>query len=126
VILALGVAFLGIVTSLLISVAERTREIGILKALGAIPSQIARSIVLEALVLALVGLLLALPAGNLFATFMEGPVARAFTGWSMPHRYPWDVLSQLLVALPLVSALAAWLPARQAARVKVTEAIEYE
>lgn len=126
VILALAVAFLGIVTSLLISVAERNREIGILKALGAIPSQIARSIVLEALVLAMIGLVLALPAGNLFASFMEGPVARAFTGWGMPHYYPWDVLIQLMVALPLVSALAAWVPARQAARVKVTEAIEYE
>jgi len=126
VILALGVAFLGIVTSLLISVAERTREIGILKALGALPGQIARSVVLEALVLALVGLVLSLPAGNLFAAFMEGPVATAFTGWSMSHQYPWDVLGQLLVALPLVSFLAAWIPARQAARVKVTEAIEYE
>ena len=124
--LALGVAFLGIVTSLLISVAERTREIGILKALGALPGQIARSIMLEALVLALVGLLLALPAGNLFAAFMEGPVARAFTGWAMPHHYPWEVLGELIVALPLVSFLAAGLPARQAAGVKVTEAIEYE
>lgn len=124
--LALGVAFLGIVTSLLISVAERTRDIGILKALGAVPSQIAGSIVIEALVLALAGLLLALPAGNLFASFMEGPVAVAFTGWSMPHNYPWDTLGQLLFALPLVSALAAWIPARQAAKVKVTEAIEYE
>jgi putative ABC transport system permease protein len=124
--LALGVAFLGIVTALLISVAERTREIGILKALGAVPFQIASSVVVEALVLALVGLMLAIPAGNLFATFMEGPVAVAFTGWTMPHRYPWDVLGQLLFALPVVSALAAWVPARQAARVKVTEAIEYE
>src|SRR6185369_3085401 len=64
--LALLVAFLGIVTSLLISVAERTREIGILKALGALPSQIGRSIVAEALLIALTGLLLAIPAGNLF------------------------------------------------------------
>lgn len=126
VILALGVAFLGIVTSLLISVAERTREIGILKALGAIPAQIATSIVLEALVLAMVGLALALPAGNLFASFMEGPVAKTFAGWSMPHHYPVDLLGQLLVALPLVSFVAAWIPARQAAGVKVTEAIEYE
>ncbi|TGU74203.1 FtsX-like permease family protein [Geomonas terrae] len=124
--LALGVAFLGIVTSLLISVAERTREIGILKALGALPGQIARSVVLEALVLALVGLVVALPAGNLFASFMEGPVARAFTGWAMPHHYPWEVLGQLLVLLPLVSFLAAGIPARQAAAVKVTEAVGYE
>ena len=124
--LALVVAFLGIVTSLLISVAERTREIGVLKALGAIPSQIVRSIVVEALVIALVGLVVAIPAGNLFAAFMEGAVAEFFTGWSMPHVYPWDILAQLLVSLPLISALAAWIPARQAGRLKVTEAIEYE
>lgn len=126
VLLALIVAFLGIVTALLISVAERTREIGILKALGAIPSQIGRSIVVEALALAFAGLLLALPAGNLFAVFMEGAIAEFFTGWRMPHHYPWDILAQLLVALPLISALAAWIPARQAGRLKITEAIEYE
>jgi len=126
VILALVVAFLGIVTALLISVAERTREIGILKALGAIPAQLARSIVLEALILALVGLVLALPAGMLFALFMEGPLAELFTGWVMPHYYPWEILFQLLVALPLISAIAAWVPARQAGRLQVTAAIEYE
>lgn len=124
--LALVVAFLGIVTALLISVAERTREIGILKALGALPDQLARSIVLEALLLALVGLVLALPAGNLFASFMEGPLAELFTGWIMPHSYPWEILAQLLIALPLISALAAWIPARQAGRMKIVEAIEYE
>ena len=124
--LALLVAFLGIVTSLLISVAERTREIGILKALGALPSQIGRSIVVEALALALTGLLLALPAGNLFALFMEGAIAEFFTGWRMPHHYPWEILVQLLVALPLISAFAAWIPARQAGKLKITEAIEYE
>ncbi|WP_243688427.1 ABC transporter permease, partial [Geotalea toluenoxydans] len=124
--LALAVAFLGIVTSLLISVSERTREIGVLKALGAIPSQIVRSVVAEALVISLVAVIVAIPAGNLFASFMEGAVARFFTGWSMPHLYPWDILIQLFVALPFVSAVAAWVPARQAARLKITEAIEYE
>ncbi|MBI1919613.1 MAG: FtsX-like permease family protein [Geobacter sp.] len=124
--LAVGVAFLGIVTSLLISVAERSREIGILKALGAVPQQIGLSIVGEALVLALVGLVIALPAGDLFASFMEGPVAKTFTGWGMPHQYPWDILGQLLVSLPVISALAAWVPARQGVRLKGTEAITYE
>jgi len=126
VVLALLVAFLGIVTALLISVAERTREIGILKALGALRAQIGRSIVVEALALALTGLVLAIPAGNLFALFMEGAIAEFFTGWRMPHHYPWDILAQLLIFLPLISAFAAWIPARQAGRLKITEAIEYE
>ncbi len=126
VVLALVVAFLGIITALLISVAERTRELGILKAVGALPGQLGRSVVLEALLLAFVGLALAIPTGNLFAMFMEGPLAELFTGWIMPHYYPWETLAELMVALPLISALAAWFPARQAGRMKITEAIEYE
>jgi putative ABC transport system permease protein len=124
--IALVVAFLGIVTALLISVAERTREIGILKALGALGPQIGRSVVLEALLLAFTGLLLALPLGDLLARFMETSVAETFAGWRMPHQYPFGLLGQLLIALPVVSAFAAWVPARQAVRTKVTEAIEYE
>jgi putative ABC transport system permease protein len=53
-------------------------------------------------------------------------VAELFAGWVMPHTYPLALLVGLVVGLPIVSALAAWVPARQAARVKVTEAIEYE
>ena len=44
----------------------------------------------------------------------------------MPSRWSLTVLVQLLVALPIVSAVAAWVPARAAAETKVTEAIEYE
>jgi putative ABC transport system permease protein len=73
-----------------------------------------------------VGLLLSLPAGNLFAVFMERPLAELFTGWVMPHFYPWEILVQLIVALPLISVLAAWIPARQAGKMKIAEAIEYE
>lgn len=126
VLLALAVAFLGIVTSLLISVAERTREIGILKALGAVGSQIGRSVALEGVALAVAGFVLAIPIGSLIARFLETTVAVVFAGWRMPHITPWGILAELAIALPLVSAVAAFVPARQAARVKVTEAIEYE
>lgn len=125
-VLALVVAFLGIVTSLLISVAERSREIGILKSLGGLGAQIRRSVVLEAIALGLTGLALAVPVGALVAVFMQGTVAEVFAGWRMPNRYPWELLLTLVVALPVVSTVAAWVPARQAARVKVTEAITYE
>ena len=124
--LALLVAFLGIVSSLLISVAERTREIGIIKALGGLGPQIRRSIVFEALAVAAVGFVLAVPLGALHARFLEGKVAEVYGGFRIPHRPEHETFYVLLVALPLVSALAAWLPARAAARTKVTEAIEYE
>lgn len=124
--LALLVACLGIASSLVISVVERNREIGILKALGACGGQLARSVVLEGSMLALVGLLLAVPAGNLLAFFNETVVADIYTGWRMPHVYPWALLWTILAILPLVAALASWAPARQAARVEVAAAITYE
>ena len=67
-----------------------------------------------------------LPLGTLLALFVEKTVAVAFAGWSLPHETPWLLLGQLLVALPLLSAASAWVPARQAARTPVTEALEYE
>ena len=124
--LALVVAFLGIVSSLLISVVERTREIGILKALGAVGSQIARSVVIEALTVAIVALILAIPLGALDSRFGETTVAEVFAGFRMTHEFSLEILVELVVALPIVSILAAWLPARGAARIPVTEAIEYE
>jgi putative ABC transport system permease protein len=125
-VLALAVGVLGIVTSLLISVVERTREIGLLKALGALGGQIRRSVALEALAISAAALVLSLPLGTLLALFVEKTVAVAFAGWSLPHETPWLLLGQLLVALPLLSAFSAWVPARQAARTPVTEALEYE
>jgi len=125
-VLALAVGVLGIVTSLLISVVERTREIGLLKALGALGGQIRSSVALEALALSAAAFLLSLPLGTLLALFVEKTVAVAFAGWSLPHETPWLLLGQLLVALPFLSAVSAWVPARQAARTPVTEALEYE
>jgi putative ABC transport system permease protein len=125
-VLALAVGVLGIVTSLLISVVERTREIGLLKALGALGGQIRRSVALEALAISAAALLLSLPLGTLLALFVEKTVAVAFAGWSLPHETPWLLLGQLLITLPLLSAASAWIPARQAARTPVTEALEYE
>lgn len=125
-VLALLVASLGIACSLVISVVERNRELGILKALGALEGQLRRSVVLEGVGLALTGLLLAVPAGNLLALFNEKVVADIYAGWQMPHVYPWPLLGAILVALPLVAAVASWVPARQAARVEVAAAITYE
>ena len=65
-------------------------------------------------------------AALLLALFVEKTVAVAFAGWSLPHETPWLLLGQLLVALPLLSTVSAWVPARQAARTPVTEALEYE
>lgn len=124
--LALLISCLGIASSLVISVAERNREIGILKALGALPNQIALSVVLEGTVIGLTGFALALPLGNLTALLMEKVVAFLYSGWTIPHVYPLALMLTTLVSLPVVVALAAYLPARQAAKLEAAQAITYE
>lgn len=126
VMMSLLVAFMGIITSLLVSVAERTREIGILKAVGALGAQIRRSVLYEALAVSLAGLALALPIGFMISVFLARTVAEITAGWKMPVTFPTEILSELVVALPLTTLFAAWLPARRAARLKVTEAVSYE
>jgi putative ABC transport system permease protein len=124
--MALVVAFVGIATSLLISVVERSREIGIMKALGAARAQIGGAVVLEALAVAACGLALAVPLGILLARFLETTVAESYSGFNMPHAYPLRLLGEILIGLPVLASLAAWLPARQAIALRATETISYE
>jgi putative ABC transport system permease protein len=126
ILMALVVAFVGIATALFISVVERRREIGIMKALGAARSQIGGVVVMEAVEVSLCGGVIAVPIGALVAQFLETIVAEAYAGFEVPHAYPTRLLVQVFVALPLLAAAAAWLPARQAVRLNVTDAIANE
>jgi putative ABC transport system permease protein len=124
--LMLAVALVGIVTSLLSGVVDRRGDLGLLKALGATPSQIRRSVVAEALLMASSGLLLAIPLGAWLARFLETVVADTYAGFIIPGTYPVDLLAWLAVAVPAFSAVAAWLPAQQAARLAAVETIRHE
>lgn len=125
-IVALVVALMGVATSLLVSVADRSRNIGILRALGAAPLQIGGAVILEAVALALVSLVLALPLGELLAWLLRARVSETIAGFRFPRAYPVAALLEMLVGLPLVSIVATWIPARWAAGLNVTEAISYE
>ncbi len=124
--MALAIAVVGIFTSLLISVAERFREISILKALGARGAQIRRSVVLEALSMMIVGFLIALPLHALMARTLGAWTTETYTGVKLPFTFPGDLCAQILILLPLLTLAAAWLPAYRAARVNVVEGISYE
>jgi putative ABC transport system permease protein len=122
--IALVVAFMGVATSLLVSVAERSRDIGILRAIGAVPHQIDRAVILESAAMALISLALAIPLGESLAWFLRARVH--FAGFPLPPAYPAEALRDMTVGLPLVAIVATWIPAGWAARLSVTEAISYE
>lgn len=126
VLVALAVALLGIAVSQLVVVAERSRDIGILRALGAVPSQIGAAVILEAVTLAVVSLAIALPLGDLLAWLLRAHVSETLVGRSFSRAYPLDTMWALLLGLPVAGIVATWIPARWAARLSVTETISYE
>ncbi len=120
------IAALGIVNALMISVAERKRELGVLRAIGGLRSQIRKMILLEAAAIAIVGVLIGAIAGFLNTWFIVRTMAMMVGGWTIPFSFS-PVM--VLIALPLaigIALLAAWLPARKAVNTSVVEAIGYE
>ncbi|QTZ94571.1 ABC transporter permease [Streptomyces auratus] len=121
--LAIGIviAALGIMNTLAMSVAERTREIGALRALGMDRSGIRRMIRLEAVTVAAFGTLLGL-AGGLFGAWAVGSLANA----ALPQyslALPWGTLLLVCLLSLAIGALAAAVPARRAAALSPLEAV---
>ncbi|MGW5861668.1 ABC transporter permease [Streptomyces sp. NPDC055239] len=121
--LAIGVVIsaLGIVNTLAMSVAERTREIGVLRAIGMGRSGIRRMIRLEAVTVAAFGTLLGL-AGGVFGAWAVGALA----GGAMEQytlSMPWGTLVLVCLVSLAIGALAAALPARRAAALSPLEAV---
>jgi putative ABC transport system permease protein len=122
--LAVVVAVLGIVNTLAMSVHERAREVGLLRAVGLDRAGVKRMIRLESLVISLFGGVLGVGLG-VFLGWAVGELAAALEGidtWSLV--LPWGRLALCLAVAALVGVLAALWPARRAARLDVLTAIK--
>jgi putative ABC transport system permease protein len=115
---------LGLINTLAINVLERTREIGVLRAIGATRGQIRRLVVAEALMLSMAGTALGIVAGLALAYALVGYIGASV--YAVTFYFPWGGIL-LAIALALILALlASILPARQAGRVKIVQALQYE
>jgi len=118
--LAVVISILGIINTLALSVVERRREIGMLRAIGAQRKQVRRTIQLESLLIALFGAVLGLVLGVTFgALFTHTLRAQGLTTISIP----WGQVVAFLVVAGVVGVVAALWPAIRAARTKPLEAI---
>ncbi|MBI3448937.1 MAG: ABC transporter permease [Acidobacteria bacterium] len=124
--IAFLVAVMGIVNALLISVAERRREIGILKAIGAVRGQVKRLFVLEAIAVAISGAGLGCLVGAYLTELTVHVLGTAISGWVFPFVYPTQAALASVPALIAVAIGAAWYPARLAVRTAAVEALAYE
>ncbi|HEY1358349.1 MAG TPA: FtsX-like permease family protein [Thermoleophilaceae bacterium] len=120
--LAVIVSLFGIVNTLALSIHERTRELGLLRAVGMSRSQVRTMIRYEAVITALIGAILGLILGAVFA----GLVSRPLTDEGFTLSYPVGTLIMLLVLAAIAGVVAAIGPARRASRLDVLEALAYE
>jgi putative ABC transport system permease protein len=121
--LAILIAVLGIVNTLALSVLERTRELGLLRAIGLRRAQAMRMVTVEAVVISVFGALLGLAVGS----GLGAAVVRALRDEGISTlAFPWSQMAVYLLLASLVGVVAAVLPAIRAARVNVLAAIAYE
>ncbi len=119
------VGLLGLTNTLAMSVLQRLREIGILRAIGTRRRQVRNMVVVEAATLVLVALLLALPLGWILSVLFVRSATDAL-GFSAPYVYPWAWVPGVGVLALLIGGLGAIAPARRASRLDVVTALAYE
>jgi putative ABC transport system permease protein len=120
--LAVIVSLFGIANTLALSIHERTRELGMLRAIGMSRRQVRTMIRYEAVITALIGALLGMVIGVIFAALIAQPLKDE--GFALS--YPIGQLIGMLVFAAFAGVLAAIPPARRASRLDVLEALQYE
>jgi len=120
---AVLIALLGIVNTLLAAVLDRTREIGVLRAVGALRAQVNRIMVVEASLMGLGAAILASVAGAAFGYIFTAVINFQSTGWSLPFTFPTRTVLEAFVISVAAAALASLLPARRAGHLDVRDAL---
>ncbi len=121
--LAILIAVLGVINTLALSVIERTRELGLLRAIGMRRAQVMRMITVESVVISVFGALLGLGVGvALGVTAVQALKDQGITDLGIP----WAQLGTYLLLAAGIGVVAAILPAIRAARLNVLQAISYE
>jgi putative ABC transport system permease protein len=117
---------MGLMGTLSINVLERTREIGVLRAIGAADAAVVRVFVVEGISIGVIswafGSLLALPLSRL----LSDALGMAFLQAPLRYFFAADGVVLWLVVVVALSGIASWLPARSASRLTVREALAYE
>jgi putative ABC transport system permease protein len=120
--LSVIISLFGVVNTLVLSVFERTRELGMLRAVGMTRRQVRRMIRHESIITALIGGTL----GILVGVFLAVLTAQALSDEGIVLAIPWKTILVFVLATILAGMLAAIMPARRASRLNILKALQYE
>jgi putative ABC transport system permease protein len=124
VVIAVLVSLLGVVNTLAMSVMERTREIGVLRALGASRWLVRETMLDESVMITLGGAIAGIAVGLLIGFVWVSSMGSFMPG--IAFHAPWGTLVAVAIAAVVAGVIAAALPARRAARLRPVEALTYE
>jgi putative ABC transport system permease protein len=120
--MSIVISLFGIANSLFLSIHERTREFGLLRAVGATTDQVRRVVRYESVITAVIGGLLGTVVGVIFAYL----TTRALSEWNLTFSLPPGQLLLIALLAVVVGVVGAIAPARRGARIDVLSAIRYE
>jgi putative ABC transport system permease protein len=120
--LSVVVSVFGMINTLVLTVFERTRELGMLRAVGMTRRQVRRMVRHESVITALIGAALGLPLG----VFLAALVTRALSQFEVKFSIPGSQLAIFALVAIIVGIVAAIVPARRAAKLNVLRALQYE
>jgi putative ABC transport system permease protein len=124
--LVLLVVLIGLTDALVASVAERTREIGALRALGLGRRHVTQMVVFEALLTGTVGIVLAVGLGLALGLLWVDGTFPLLLGWALGFHFPGVQLAVVVILTMVLCAAAGALPAVRAGRLAPAEALRYE
>jgi putative ABC transport system permease protein len=125
-VVAIFVSALGLANTMIISVDERKRELGIFRAIGGLRMQVVKMVLLEAVAISLIGLAAGAITGIFNAYFLVNTAAKVVAGFTVRLSFPYSLVLMAVPLVILVAIVSSSLPAIKAARLRVVEAIGYE
>jgi putative ABC transport system permease protein len=120
------VATLGVITSLLISVLQRRREMGLLRSIGAPPGQVIHAVLAEACLMGIFGTVIGILVGIPLQWYVLRVAILEETGFTFPLYIPWTAALVVSLVALATATLAGLGPAIYAVRQRIPEAIAYE
>jgi putative ABC transport system permease protein len=123
---AIIVAILGIINTLLVTVIDRRIEIGVLKAIGADPKQMAVMLITEAALIGLAATVLGVFMGVALSAYIISEVLPMQMGWRLTWEFPLVSVLVTFVIAQVVAIVAALWPARSAGKIDPIQALQYE
>jgi putative ABC transport system permease protein len=124
--IAVLVAVVGIFLGLTTLVTERSRELGIMRSIGASAGQIRRLLLWESGMIGVLASVLGIGAGLCLSLVLTGVINRAFFGWTIQLAFPWRSLAGTPLWIIAAAVAAGWIPAWRAGRLNVAEAVRSE